>query len=373
MSSTQDTLVHQIDHLILLVAESESYFAKEKTLGELVSVYTEVVAQLEHLRKRATSLKEMTTVSFVGLSNVGKSTLLNALLGGDVAPRRNGPCTAVPIEFSYGKQVTITPQYSKSLLRKEQYTAQSIEQIHERLADLAVDENRIGIRPHKVEVQIPSKILKRGLIIADTPGFGSAGDEEEANAHDSALKDYLRYDATQVFWVVLAEQGIGKIEHNIYHEFFAEICQDIIVTGAEDWSPTDRMRFKKRYGGLFSMTTRSRSMLPTFHFVSGLRGLEARRKNDRHGLEEAGILALAERIKSLSRQDGKLAAVAKGIFQLASDLRTWLDDYRDERGRKLENWWRPDSFSRWKSLNVNNRLQAKIVTFLDPLQTPKAE
>lgn len=342
---------------------------------DLVAVFAEVLGHLEHLRKRATSLNEMITVSFVGLSNVGKSTLLNALLGGDVAPRRNGPCTAVPIEFSYGQRVSITPCYAKSLFRKVSYSASSIEQIHEKLAELAVDEIRIGERPHKVEVRIPASLLKNGLVIADTPGFGAAGDQAGDLSHEAALKDYLRCEATQVFWVVLAEQGIGKIEHGVYNEFFAEICEDIIVTGSEDWSATDRQRFKKRYGGLLSSSVgaRARARLPAFHFVSGLRGLEARIKRDSVGLESAGILALASRIKTLSEKEGKLAAVERGVLQLAADLRAWLDDFRDSRGRALRDWWRPDSFSRWKALGIKSHIHVKIAKLLDPNETADIE
>ena len=40
-------------------------------------------------------------LSMVGLTNVGKSTLAQALLGHPVAPRRNGPATSVPVEYEH--------------------------------------------------------------------------------------------------------------------------------------------------------------------------------------------------------------------------------------------------------------------------------
>ena len=40
-------------------------------------------------------------ICLVGLTNVGKSTLLEALLGVPVAPRKNGPATAVRVDYAY--------------------------------------------------------------------------------------------------------------------------------------------------------------------------------------------------------------------------------------------------------------------------------
>ena len=74
--------------------------------------------------------------------------------------------------------------------------------------------------------------------------------------------------------MVLADEGIGEREMSFCDAFFAEVCDDVVVTGSEDWEPHDRDRFRRRYADSFG------ARMPRFHFVSGLKGGEARRTHD---------------------------------------------------------------------------------------------
>lgn len=363
MSYTPDQNLSLIDHFALLVKESAEYFAKMRNHEDVANVHRETLGYLMHFRKRLRNAVEHPIVSFVGLTNVGKSTLLNALLGGDVAPRRNGPCTAVPIEFKYGERVTITPVYSHRL-RKERFAARTLQEIHDTLARLAAEDGATAGRPKKVTVELPAKLLKAGLIIADTPGFGAALAESDNPTHDAALADYLRYEATQVFWVVMADQGIGKFEKGIYNDLLAEACDDVIVTGAEDWDTTDRDRFRRRFGGLLAGGTGARAKVPLFHFVSGLRGIEARQANDQEALEKAGISALTKRIRKLAEVVGRTSSIEQRLIQLAQDLREWLYDYRDHSDLPLTTWFRPDSFARFRNGTFDTSAHSVIVNVL---------
>ncbi len=364
MSLPIEDTVSLIDQMALLVKESEGYFAKQREREPVVEVMRESLGLLMHFRKRVKSSAESVIVSFVGLTNVGKSTLLNALLGGDVAPRRNGPCTSVPIEFKFGPRITITPIYPRRLQRQK-FDARSITELHEILAKLASEDGSDGGQPAKVIVEIPAKVLQTGLIIADTPGFGAAIASSESSDHDTRLLDYLRYEATQVFWVVMADQGIGKVENRVYNDVLAEVCDDIIVTGAEDWDSNDRARFRKRFGGLLAGGGGTRAKVPLFHFVSGLKGLEARQNNDRDALEHAGIVALGKRIRTLAQTAGRTDSVERRIVQLATELREWLREYRDINDFKLSPWFRPDSFLRFQSAPLKTPSHKTIIHLLD--------
>jgi hypothetical protein len=147
-----------------------------------------------------------------------------------------------------------------------------------------------------------------------------------------------------VFWVVLAEQGIGRREAEYRDRFFAEVCDDLVVTGCEDWDAGDRARFRNRYSASFGDRT------PAFHFVSGLQGLDARRNGDERALEDAGIVELERRIRELADPAGRLLSAAEELVRVACDLSFWLAGYRDERRRPLATWWRPDSWSRWAAV-----------------------
>ena len=268
-----------VDELLMLIVESAEY-QRHDDIKRILSEAQEILVAVRH---RLHVAVDRYVVGVVGLSNVGKSTLLNALLGSELAPRRNGPCTAAPIEFTYGKMLQLTAYYHHGL-RRPQWLCENVEAIHRRLAALADDSGTEASQSiRKVEVQVPSALLKGGLVVADTPGFGAAQLNGAQGTHEQALQQYLQHEISQVFWVVLAEQGIGKREISFYDQFFADICDDVVVTGCEDWGQEDRDRFRRRFAECFGQR------MPAFHFVSGLEGLKARQTNDQLRLEAAGI------------------------------------------------------------------------------------
>ena len=361
-----------IDEMALLLQESKLYHAKKQrltdtrtsalSLSDLDSLLLDALGKLQHLRKRVQASTDRVVVTFVGLGNVGKSTLLNALLGSDIAPRRNGPCTAAPIEFCYGSSIRVVSIHAGKLERRQQYP-NDYAALRDCLSQLADEEEMAGsARPTRVEVQLPLPLLQSGLVIADTPGFGSAQHGDANGSHDAALREYLLTEATQVFWVVLAEQGIGKSEKAMYDSMFAEVCDDVLVTGSEDWDADERKRFRDRFKPLLSSGSSKKS--PLFHFVSGLRGLDARKQGDVDALELAGIPSLEARVRQMAEGPGRVAAANAGLLQLAEDLRYWLLAIRDAQGRRIDPWWRRDSFSRWRAVKTPLPIHATITEAL---------
>ena len=327
-----------VDELAILVHETCEYQRQAESKVPL----SEALRILLAMRRRLQLASRRYVVGVVGLTNVGKSTLLNALLGSELAPRRNGPCTAAPIEFVFGPEYEVTAYYRQSL-RRPRWQCADIESIHARLTALADDEGAEASQSiRKVVVQIPSSLLESGLVIADTPGFGAAQLGDDPGSHELALKEYLRDEVSQVFWIVLAEQGIGKREKSFHDQLFAEVCDDVIVTGSEDWSQADRERFRQRFTEYFDQR------LPAFHFVSGLEGLRARQAHDARRLEAAGITALEARIRALAEPLGRVTATQEALLQLADDLVFWMSELK-HRHRSLPSLgWRPDSWSRWR-------------------------
>lgn len=347
-----------VDELLMLVRESAEFQADT----DVRSVLLEASLSIAAFRRRLSIISDLYIVGVVGLTNVGKSTLLNALLGVELAPRRNGPCTAASIEFAYGDALRVTVYHQRSLTRPT-WRCSSIEEVHERLAAVADDAGGQASREiRKIVVEAPISLLANGLIVADTPGFGAAQNANASDSHEAALKRYLQEDVSQVFWVVLADQGIGKREKSFHEAFFGDVCDDIVVTGCDDWEAHDKDRFRRRYVDTFQ------SRLPRFHFVSGLQGLHARQAADPIGLEAAGITLLETRIRELVDCAGRLTAIQDALLQLAGDLRCWLSDFRNARRGRLKSWWRPDSWSRWSAClpgsAIKDRLSSELETVL---------
>ncbi|NLE38861.1 MAG: hypothetical protein GX621_12625 [Pirellulaceae bacterium] len=328
-----------VEETLMLVAETGEYHGH----ADMRAVMQEACRALASMRRRMLMSSDRHVVAAVGLTNVGKSTLLNALLGGDLAPRRNGPCTAAPIEFAFGETISVAAHLQRGLARPR-WNCSSTEEIHQHLTELGDpngDYANRGVR--RVIVTLPHDLLANSLVISDTPGFGAVQTDGLESSHEESLKRYLRNEVSQVFWVVLADQGIGGREKKFHDEFFAEVCNDVVVTGCEDWDPDDRARFRRRFMKSFA------SRLPGFHFVSGLKGLEARRAEDTQGLESAGITALETRIRELSDSTGRQEAVRDQLLQLAADIADWMTEFRDDKGFPLRKWWRPDSWVRWEN------------------------
>ncbi|MEX2217065.1 MAG: dynamin family protein [Phycisphaeraceae bacterium] len=338
-----------VDEMLMLVQESARYH----TDADVRSILDEAGRTLVSFHRRLQIVADRYIVAVVGMTNVGKSTLLNALLGSELAPRRNGPCTAAPIEFMFG-ELRVTAHYRRRLSRPS-WNCSDSGAVHERLASLADDSgDAASSEIRKVVVEAPLSLLSNGLIVADTPGFGAAQSADAESSHERSLKEYLNDDVSQVFWIVLADQGIGKREMHFHNAFFGQVCDDVVVTGCEDWEGDDRERFRRRFCSHFG------NRIPRFHFVSGLQGLRARKSNDLEGLESAGVPLLESRIRELVESKGRLVAIQSAVVELATDLRAWLCDYRDSRRQRLARWWRPDSWSRWKACLPHNPMKLRL-------------
>lgn len=324
-----DNLPPLLDQLLLLVTDTERFHGRagqDKAAGAVLAVLDEFRATVNGVRNRVMAASQRYVVAFVGAGNVGKSTLLNRLFDADLAPRRNGPCTTCPVEFTFGEAYTVSVEFFQSL-RKPVYHCECSEDIHGRLTEMADSdgaESSESIR--RISVTAPLALLRNnGLVIADTPGFGAAQTDGAEGSHEEALRRYLEKDVAQVFWVVLAEQGITKREIRFQQSTFGTRCHDIVVTGCEDYEASDRDRFRKRFAPLFD------SVPPTFHFVSGKTGL--------------GVDLLTKRIATL---DGRLGAALDQLTSLARDLRQWVTQYRSNHPYCRMTFWNPASWANWQ-------------------------
>ena len=137
MSDTADArdISAVVDELLMLIHETAEY-QQQKAVRAVLCEARQVVV---NIRRRLQSAANRYVVAVVGLTNVGKSTLLNALLGDDLAPRRNGPCTAVPIEFTYGAETRLTVFHFQSLHRPS-WLCPRTELLHQHLQKLADDQ-----------------------------------------------------------------------------------------------------------------------------------------------------------------------------------------------------------------------------------------
>lgn len=105
-------------------------------------------------------------VALFGRVSSGKSSLLNALLGTDVLPVGVNPITAVPTRLRYGPALRAAVTFGDG--RSELVPI-------EQLATLVTEQGNPGNLQNVVRamVEVPSRRLKQGIVLVDTPGLGS--------------------------------------------------------------------------------------------------------------------------------------------------------------------------------------------------------
>jgi hypothetical protein len=107
-------------------------------------------------------------LAVIGQFSRGKSTLMNALLGGAYLPMGALPMTSVITTVRYGTR-------PRAMIRRHQ-AALPVEVPLAQVADYvaASSVRRAELRVANVEVEVPAQILRLGFEFIDTPGIGSA-------------------------------------------------------------------------------------------------------------------------------------------------------------------------------------------------------
>ena len=144
-------------------------------LGRAIDVYADSPQAVGWLRMHLTRFDEPLRVAIAGKVKAGKSTLLNALVGEDIAPTDAGECTRVVTWYQDGPspRVTMYPRGG------------SPRQLSIRRRDGALNFDLAGVPPDRVDrltVDWPSQSL-RGTTLIDTPGIDSLSTDVSARSH----------------------------------------------------------------------------------------------------------------------------------------------------------------------------------------------
>ena len=148
---------------------------------------------------KARLAQEDFTLVILGEFKRGKSTLINALLRGQLLPTAIVPLTAIPTIIQYGRQLKVNV-ITLDGTRKEI-------PIYEIGGYVTERENPKNVkRIREVLISYPSELLKQGVILVDTPGVGSVYQH-----NTNAAYAYLPYCDAAIFMISI-DAPLGKNE-----------------------------------------------------------------------------------------------------------------------------------------------------------------
>lgn len=142
-----------------------------EALGALAERSGVETAKAAAIEARASLRATAYIVAIAGPQRVGKSTLVNAMLGVDVSPVAAYPTTAVPLVFDSGDEATAVVHFQDGTKSTVAATSAALTPF---AAQQGNDANARGVR--LVQIRLPNETLAHGVSLVDTPGLHDASE-----------------------------------------------------------------------------------------------------------------------------------------------------------------------------------------------------
>jgi hypothetical protein len=168
--------------------------ASRELLAELDRAYSGAPEAATLVRSLAERFDEPLRVALTGMVKAGKSTLLNAMVGEEIAPTDAAECTRVVTWYRYGATRRVAIH-----LRDGSVGALPVTRMHGRL-DIRLD----GVDLDSIDrivVDWPSRAL-RSVTLIDTPGVGSLSPEVVARSRRVLTPDAGPSDADALIYLM---------------------------------------------------------------------------------------------------------------------------------------------------------------------------
>ncbi len=296
---------------------------------------SQIVADLDAM-ERMLEPNQHFSLAFSGMTNVGKSTLLNALLGDSIAPTKNCPWSSTAVEYHYSRnkyEIVVPLENYKSLHRQFDTSHQLLSE----LKQFAVQGGAYQTNKPLV-VGLPNELLRGDITIVDTPGFGATDGNDENALHDDVLLTYLkkREQNLRIFWIV--KDNISESSVSFFKEHLADFCSDLIVNLTDDFDGDFINQFEERYKPAVGHTVH-------FHYVNAKTAAKAEREGNIDLQRKTGITDLKSYLSSFSTPEGRTNLIEKDLrvfFQSVSDFLYLTNHYHCD--------WQPTAWGTLDSL-----------------------
>jgi len=281
-----------------------------------------VGASCTSFREKLSILKERLEeerfhLAVLGQFKRGKSTLLNALLGDEVLPTSILPLTSIPTFIEYG------PEFKAKVILQsgadiDLFANESPSQLADFLAEYVTEEFNPGNRRGVLEVKVehPSPLLRRGVVLIDTPGIGST-----FRHNTEATLNFLPQCDASLF-VVSPDPPITEVEIDFLRQVLSKTTHTFFVLNKIDYLADDELskavtfikKVLKEHAGIGEAVR--------IFCVSARAGLRARQSGDEAGWVKSGMQAVQEHlIDFLANQKSSALrqAISRKVLAVISD------------------------------------------------------
>ncbi|HTU78557.1 MAG TPA: dynamin family protein [Solirubrobacteraceae bacterium] len=273
-------------------------------------------------------------LAVVGQFSRGKSTLMNAILGGPYLPTGALPMTSVLTTVSYGSEPRAWVHRAGDSFPIDVPLDQLVRYVAQHSGE------RQELQIVSAEVELPAEILRLGFSFVDTPGIGSA-----ITANTATTEEFLP-QADAVIFVTSCDAPLSEAEQRFLATVRRHVEKLFLVVNKTDLvdagETEDVIRFVR--GQLADDGADLR-----VYALSARRALQARASGDRGALEDSGLPALERPlVQFLTREKSRvfleqtcgrarrLHGLEQADLQLARAAQAQDPDAREDTNRRLQ-------------------------------------
>jgi len=240
-------------------------------------------------------------LAVLGQFKRGKSTLLNALLGEKLLPSSVVPVTSIPTFLTWGPEPRLKIVLEQGAVKEfhSDKTADLNSVLDQYVNEQNNPHNQRGVA--RVDVICPSPLLKKGLILIDTPGIGSTFQH-----NTEATLNFLSQCDGALF-LISADPPITQVEIDFLRHVQTKVVRTLFIMNKIDYLSPDELAAAVAF---FRNILREKVGLkedPKVYCVSARQGLEARISGDAPRWVASGIAALEKRLLDFATREKAVA------------------------------------------------------------------
>jgi GTP-binding protein EngB required for normal cell division len=291
--------------------------ALSSSLGYARNLFDELGAEFTPERKRVQELESRLVsarfhLAVLGQVKRGKSTLLNALIGEELLPSAIVPVTSVPTFLTWGpkrliKVVFLDGHTKESCFENPEnasvFLAQYVTESHN-------SKNHLGVA--RVEVEHPSPLLQKGVVLIDTPGIGSTFQ------HNTEVTLNFLPQCDAALFLVSADPPITQVEIEFLKAVRDKVVRTLFLMNKVDYlSESERLMAIEFFKTVLREQIGLDGCEPIFS-ISARLGLGSKLKGDESQWAKSGISEVeGYLVKFLSEE--KIYTLSLAIARKAAD------------------------------------------------------